>query len=133
MAAVCQSAGMSCEATAYNWLGAHPPFAKAYREARQIQAHRLFDETQRVAEHATEKSWRKDKLRIDTIRGRVAKLATHRYGPKADREVEPTHQFWNVYVQKFGEPRESAELISSQELNPNGRGLLDPYDDGDDD
>jgi hypothetical protein len=86
-----------------------------------------------VAETATETSWRKAKLRVDTIRWTVAKLAPHRYGPKPKVEVEPTRKFWNIYVQKFGEPRESAELISSQELNPNGSGLLDPYDDGDED
>lgn len=128
---VCRLPGMPKQATVYRWLAARPEFAKAYGEARQVQAHRLFDEALRVAETATEKTWRKAKLRVDTIRWTVAKLAPHRYGPRPKVEVEPTRKFWNVYVQKFGESEESAELISSHELRPDERGLLDPYDDGD--
>lgn len=84
-----------------------------------------------MAETATETSWRKAKLRVDTIRWTVAKLAPHRYGPRPSVEIEPGKKIWNIYVQKFGESEESAELVSSQELNPNGRGLLDRHDDGD--
>lgn len=128
---VCRLPGMPKQATVYRWLAAKPEFAKAYGEARQVQAHRLFDEALRVAETAMEKTWRKAKLRVDTIRWTVAKLAPHRYGPRPKVEVEPTRQFWNIYLQQYGEPRESAKLVSSQELNGKGNGLLDPDDDED--
>jgi hypothetical protein len=126
---ICQRVGMPSQGTVYRWLDRHDDFAKMYAQAREGYAHRLFDEAMEVADGATEKTWRRAKLKIDTIRWTVAKLAPHRYGtrPKAPEDA-PKRPVWNIYVQKFGAPEETAELVQSYEIDPKG-GIYEPDED----
>jgi hypothetical protein len=84
--AICAEPGMPSQATVYKWLARHDAFAAAYRRARQVQADRLFDAARAIAQGATGKSWRRDKLLIDTIRWQVGKLAPLKYGARPSGE-----------------------------------------------
>lgn len=83
---ICAEPGMPSQATVYRWLTQHDDFASAFGQARQMQADRLFDQARAIAESASEKTWRRDKLRIDTIRWQVGKLAPLKYGPRPNPE-----------------------------------------------
>jgi hypothetical protein len=83
---ICAEPGMPSQATVYKWLARHDAFAAAYRRARQVQADRLFDAARAIAQGATGKSWRRDKLLIDTIRWQVGKLAPLKYGARPSGE-----------------------------------------------
>jgi len=82
----CAEPGMPSSATVYKWLARHDEFATAYGRARQAQADRLFDRAREVAERATESSWRRDKLLIDTLRWQASKLAPLKYGVRPEPE-----------------------------------------------
>lgn len=83
---ICQEPGMPSQATIYCWLDRHDDFASAYGRARQMQADRLFEQARAIAEASSEKTWRRDKLRIDTIRWQVGKLAPLKYGARPEPE-----------------------------------------------
>ena len=83
---ICAEPGMPSQATVYKWLARHDEFATAYGRARQVQADRLFDRAREIAERATETSWRRDKLVIDTLRWQVSKLAPLKYGARPEPE-----------------------------------------------
>lgn len=129
---VCRLPGMPCQATIYRWLAKDEAFARAFGEARRLQAHRLFEQALQISEQASVETWRRDKLRIDTIRWTVAKLDPDRYGAQPKGIDGPPKKIWNVYLQQYGAPRESAELVQSYELNPDGKGRLERPDDADD-
>lgn len=83
---ICLEPGMPSQATVYRWLAQYEDFAAAYGQARQVQADRLFDRARTIAERTSDKTWRRDKLLIDTIRWQVGKLAPLKYGPRPDLE-----------------------------------------------
>lgn len=125
LAQVCDMVGMPSMSTVYRWMARHPEFARMYSQAREAQAHRLFDEALEIAEAATETSWKRDKLRIDTLRWTVAKLAPRNYGPAsrlAALEEPPEKKVWQIYLQQYGQPQESAKLVSTQEIEEPTRG-----------
>jgi len=78
---VCAEADMPHAVTVSRWLKARPEFLERYLEARQAQADALFDLAWKIARDASEEDWRTARLKIDTIKWRVAKLAPKRYGP----------------------------------------------------
>ncbi len=102
---VCMAPDMPSQAAVYQWLRRHPEFAELYGQARQVQAHRLFDQIWRIARHAHEGNWRSAKLQTDTLRWLVAKLAPDRYGlpaKAAPAEPEaPAEPLWNVRILDF--------------------------------
>lgn len=111
MAAICEGKDMPSETTVYRWLSsdAHPGFREKYAGAREAQAHRMLDEIIEIADDASrdvvevvtavtededgnEKEHTRqverftasarDKLRIDTRKWAMSKLAPKVYGTK---------------------------------------------------
>ncbi|HEX7886989.1 MAG TPA: hypothetical protein VF474_13515 [Phenylobacterium sp.] len=78
---VCAEPDMPAPASVTRWLNARPAFAEAYRLARQAQADRLFDLAWRIALEATEDEVATARLKIQTLKWRVGKLAPRKYGP----------------------------------------------------
>jgi hypothetical protein len=111
MVRICGSASMPSETTVYRWLAtaAHAGFREKYAGAREVQAHRMLDEIIEIADDASrdvvevvtgvsededgsEKertreverftASARDKLRIDTRKWAMSKLAPKVYGTK---------------------------------------------------
>lgn len=78
---VCAEPDMPVHATVTRWLNERPDYAEAYRLARQAQADRLFDLAWRIALEATEENVATSRLKIQTLKWRVGKLAPRKYGP----------------------------------------------------
>jgi hypothetical protein len=77
---VCAEGDMPVHASVTRWLKERPEFAEGYRRAREAQAEALFDLAWRIACEAQEAEWRTAKLKIDTLKWRVARLAPQKYG-----------------------------------------------------
>lgn len=90
---VCAEPDMPVHATVYRWMRERPDFEQAYRQAREAQADRLFDLAWKIACEATDATVRTDRLKIQTLKHRIGKLAPRRYGPlkaQAPEGAEPT-------------------------------------------
>src|SRR5687768_6952942 len=72
---------MPVHSTVTRWLKEQPEFQAAYRRAREAQADRLFDLAWRIACEATEDEVATARLKIQTLKWRVGKLAPRVYGP----------------------------------------------------
>lgn len=94
---ICADEGMPSESTVYNWLHDHPAFLERYTRARTSQAERMLDE---IIEIADDTRWdteitdfgpkpnaewiNRAKLRVDSRKWAMAKLAPKKYGEKID-------------------------------------------------
>lgn len=81
LAEVCAEPDMPVHSTVTQWLRTRPDFAERYRQAREVQADRLFDLAWRIACEAREEDIRSSKLKIDTLKWRIGRLVPRRYGP----------------------------------------------------
>lgn len=78
---VCAEREMPAATTMFRWMKERPEVEERYRQAKANQADRLFDLAWRIACEADEDSVKTARLRIDTIKWRVARLAPRAYGP----------------------------------------------------
>lgn len=78
---VCAERDMPVHSTVLRWMKEQPEFEAAYRRAREAQADRLFDVAWRIACEATEHEVATARLKIQTLKWRVGKLAPRVYGP----------------------------------------------------
>jgi len=83
---VCAEPDMPTHVTVTRWLKARPEYEKAYRRAREAQADRLFDLAWRIACEATEDTVATARLKIQTLKWRVGRLAPRVYGPLKAQE-----------------------------------------------
>lgn len=77
---VCAEPDMPAHQTVTRWLNERPDYAEAYRRTREAQADRLFDLAWRIAQEATEAEVATARLKIQTLKWRVGKLAPKKYG-----------------------------------------------------
>jgi hypothetical protein len=101
---ICAREEMPAASTIFRWLAAHPEFEKHYGMARRAYAHRLEDESIEIADNvgadqpptagegmpraASYVAVQRDKLRIETRRWLIRRLAPRRYGRRDTRAVE---------------------------------------------
>jgi len=78
---VCAERDMPVHSTVLRWIKEQPEFEAAYRRAREAQADRLFDLAWRIACEATEDEVATARLKIQTLKWRVGRLAPRVYGP----------------------------------------------------
>lgn len=78
---VCAEPDMPVHSSVTRWLRERPAFAEAYRLARQAQADRLFDLAWTIALEAKTDEVATARLKIQTLKWRVGKLAPRKYGP----------------------------------------------------
>ena len=80
---VCAERDMPVHATVTRWLKARPEFALAYRLAREAQADRLFDLAWTIARECPPLPGEvaAARLKIQTLKWRVGRLAPRVYGP----------------------------------------------------
>lgn len=96
---VCAERDMPAHCTVTRWLNERPEFAERYRAARVAQADRLFDLAWRIACEAEAADVAVARLKINTLKWRVGRLAPRKYGPwravaaaeaaEAAQEAEP--------------------------------------------
>lgn len=92
---ICEQDNMPSQTTIYKWTMHDEEFKKRYNEAREIQAHRLVDETVNIADDATkdyidtgkglklhQEAVLRSKLRIETRFKKAEKIAPKTYGNK---------------------------------------------------
>jgi len=90
---ICAAADMPNEETVYRWILNNEEFSKKYRSAREVQQERHLDEIIEIADEqpplnaigSTDTgAVQRAKLRIDTRKWAMARLAPKRYGTQAD-------------------------------------------------
>jgi hypothetical protein len=95
--AICRDEDMPSESSVYNWLHDYPEFVEKYTRARASQAERMLDEIIEIADESSNDTevtdfgprpnneWiNRSKLRVDTRKWAMAKLAPKKYGDKVD-------------------------------------------------
>ncbi len=97
---IADSPDMPGQRTIYQWLQKHDEFAQQYARAREAQAERLQDEIISIADDGTNDTYRDDdgnvrtdhdvvarsRLRVDTRKWLMSKLAPKKYGDKVTNE-----------------------------------------------
>ncbi|WP_337189374.1 hypothetical protein [Phenylobacterium sp.] len=86
---VCAARDMPAYATVMAWLRKRPDFRAEYARARERQAERLFDLAWRIACEADEDTVKTARLKIQTLKYRVAKLAPRTYGTLKAQAPQP--------------------------------------------
>lgn len=97
---LCQDEDMPSQGAIYPWLNKHPEFVAMYANAREIQAERLCDEVQEIADGATSESLAVDKTRIGVRQWRTNLMAPRKYGTRINQE-HPDAVVINVEVVEF--------------------------------
>lgn len=85
---VCAERDMPAHATVLRWIRERPAYEAAYRRAREAQADRLFDVAWRIACEAEPGDLAVARLKIQTLKWRVGKLAPRVYGPVKAQDAE---------------------------------------------
>lgn len=106
--AICRDEGMPTAATVCNWLldpEGKPEFFEQYARAREIQADLKFEEIQEIADDGSNdwmeqnseegSAWRfngehvqRSRLRVDTLKWRLARMNMKKYGDKSETTVK---------------------------------------------
>lgn len=97
---ICRDEDMPSQGAIYLWLHKHPEFVAMYANAREIQAERLCDEVQEIADEATPESLAVDKTRIGVRQWRANLMAPRTYGKRINQE-HPDAVVFNVEIVKF--------------------------------
>lgn len=100
---VCAGEGMPTERTVYRWLAENEPFCQQYARAREAQMDRMADELLEIAddssndymlrkqgddeiEVANQEHIQRSRLRVDTRKWLMSKLAPKKYGERQQVE-----------------------------------------------
>jgi hypothetical protein len=74
-------------ATIFRWTQRDPEFGVAFRDARVFQAHVLSEENISIADESTPETAQVDRLRVDTRKWFVSKIAPKIYGERVVNEI----------------------------------------------
>lgn len=97
---VLRSDNMIDAVTFYEWIDANEKFGKQYARATELRAESMFDEIDEIANHTDEDHTpftggnvvQRDKLRIDAIKWKLAKMMPKKYGDAVKVEHDGTLQ-----------------------------------------
>ena len=96
------------ERTFYRKLAEIDGLWQRYARAREVQAHREFDEIKAIAENATNDTVNVSRLHIDTLKWRAGKLAPKVYGEKLLHANDPDNPMPAMIGLHFVKPGEQA-------------------------
>lgn len=85
---------MPDKATVFRWLARYPDFRDNYTRAQDDRASALAEEILEIADDTTAEDVQRAKLRVDTRKWLMSKMAPKRYGDK--QEVEHTGQIITI-------------------------------------
>ena len=80
---ICEEDGIPTRATIYDWLAKYPNFADKYAHARNVGLDDMADDVIRLADD-DEKDVQRLRLRVDTRKWYLSKLAPKRYGERIE-------------------------------------------------
>lgn len=119
---------MPAESAVYSWLTKHPEFAEKYARAKEHQAERFAEEIAEIADDGTN-DWierenengstvtvvdhehiQRSKLRVDTRRWLMSKMAPKRYGDKTTTALTGPDG-GAIEVRSVGEKQAEAQAI----------------------
>ena len=86
--AICDDPDMPYRRTVRRWRDESPEFAARYAHARAIGLDQIAEQTLEIADGATDANVQSARLRVDTRKWLVAKLAAKKYGERIAHEVE---------------------------------------------
>jgi len=75
------------ETTFCKHLSQSDTFAEEYARAKEVQAHREFDEIRKIADEATPENVHVKRLQVDARKWRAGKMAPKKYGDKLDVDM----------------------------------------------
>lgn len=81
---VCQMDGMPNPKTVYEWLKSDEDFSNNYARAKDERAEFHFEECLEIADNASVDDVQNARLRIDTRKWMLGKMAPKKYGDKID-------------------------------------------------
>ncbi|MDE9483238.1 ubiquitin carboxyl-hydrolase [Xenorhabdus bovienii] len=86
---ICKRPGMPNKATVFRWLAENQEFRDQYAHAREVQAETLIEETLEIADDciADPAEVAKAKLRVDTRKWFITKVAPKKYGELVQQEI----------------------------------------------
>ena len=87
--AICSDPAMPTKKAVMLWLASKPPFLRQYEIARMAQADALFELMQEIADSG--ENVPHARLRVDTLKWRLARMAPKKYGDKVTTEVTGEH------------------------------------------
>lgn len=83
---ICEADDMPGERTVYRWLGVHDEFRQQYARAMEQRTEAMAEETLEIADNLLGDPAR-DRLRVDTRKWLMSKMAPKKYGDKVQQEV----------------------------------------------
>ena len=100
MVSICASEGMPVQSVVYNWLTVDSEFAERYARAREQQAEHYLDEIIAISDDVTldkivdgegnertnNEAIQRSRLKVDTRKWAMSKLAPKKYGDKITQE-----------------------------------------------
>lgn len=84
--AITRMPGMPGRTCIFRWLSERSEFENNYARATEIRAHVGFDEIQEIADHGSG-DVNRDRLRIDTMKWRLARMVPRKYGKRIATEI----------------------------------------------
>lgn len=84
LASICRIDEMPSYQTVYEWKQRHPEFAEKYAEARNVGLDHLADKLIDIADFENEADTLRARLRVDTRKWYLSKLAPKRYGDRLE-------------------------------------------------
>lgn len=102
---ICEAEDMPCDRTVYRWLAANDQFSQQYARAMESRANVMAEEILEIADNATndwmqrnhgedDPGWalngdhvQRSKLRIDSRKWLMSKMAPKKYGDKVTQEL----------------------------------------------
>jgi len=82
---ICDDADMPNRATVFKWLAKHASFNDQYAKAQEERTNHFAEEIMEIADEVTGDTQR-DKLRVDTRKWLMSKMAPKRFGDKITQE-----------------------------------------------
>lgn len=79
---ICAEPGMPSMRTVLRWAAEHAGFCHEYSRAREAQAERMDDSIQKEAEATTPENAHAQRVKIDALKWRAAKMAPKKFGDK---------------------------------------------------
>ena len=100
---ICEDEGMPDRATVFRWLGKHAEFRDQYAHARASQADAMLEEILEIADAGTKAEdimnpdvIQRAKLRIDTRKWVMSKVAPKKYGEKLELSGDPENPLHTI-------------------------------------
>ncbi len=84
---ICEDVDMPHRSSVYDWMDQNKEFAAKYATARARQADAMDDEILETARECTPESANADKVKIDAMKWRAARLNPKQYGDRTDLVV----------------------------------------------